>query len=170
MATNSRDRISLSELSRDRWREPPEPLPHPAELKPAARARRSGLDEFAPLAGMWSWLNEQAPLARMRLWLDERAPLARTWSSFAELAPLTFARYLIAFFIGVIATVVWQSSGTQEETLATAPGALVAMRQSIDKLAAEVTRIRAVEQDILERISAPQPVGAPARSPAQRSR
>jgi hypothetical protein len=145
---NSRDSISLSEFSRGRWAdEPPEPPPHPTELKLAAR---------------------------MRAWLSESAPLTRAWPSLTALAPLTFARYLIAFFIGVVVTAVWQSyrSGPKEETVAAAPAALDSMRQSIDKLAAEMTRMRAVEQDILERISAPppqQPVAAPASNPAQRS-
>jgi hypothetical protein len=79
---------------------------------------------------------------------------------------------LIAFFIGVVATVAWQSyrGGTKEETVAVTPAVLDSMRQSIDKLAAEITRIRTVEQNILERISVspPQPVATPARTPAQR--
>jgi hypothetical protein len=88
------------------------------------------------------------------------------------LTPLTFARYLVAFFIGVVATVAWQSyrGGTKEETIAATPAALDSVRQSVDKLAAEITKIRAVEQDILVRISAspPQPVATSARNPAQR--
>jgi hypothetical protein len=172
MPTNFRDTIPRSELSRDRWPgEPLEPPPHPAERKPAARVRR--FDDLVPLARMGAWFNQQpAPIARVWSWLGERVPLTRIWSSLAGLAPLAFAKYLAAFFIGVIATVVWQSNWTKGETLATAPAALLAMRQSIDKLAAEVTRIRAVEQDILDRISAspPQPVANPARSPAPRVR
>jgi hypothetical protein len=89
-----------------------------------------------------------------------------------ELTPLTVARYLIAFFIGVVATLAWQSyqGGTKEEIVAVTPAAFDSMRQSVNKLAAEMTKIRAVEQDILERISAssPQPVATPARNPAQR--
>jgi hypothetical protein len=108
----------------------------------------------------------------MWLSLGELAPLNRAWSSLIELAPLTFARYLIAFFIGVVVTVAWQSSGngTKEETLAAAPATLDSVRQSVDKLATEITRIRTVQQDILERISTPppQPAATPARSPAQR--
>jgi hypothetical protein len=89
-----------------------------------------------------------------------------------SLTPLTFARYLIAFFIGVVATVAWQfyRGGTKEDTVAAAPVTLDSVRQSVDTLAAEITQIRAVEQNILERISAspPQPVATPARNPAQR--
>jgi hypothetical protein len=156
---NSRRSVSLSELSEPQWAgEPLEPPPHPAELNLVARVP--------------SWLSEVAPLTRA--WWPQLGGLDllnRMWSWLSELTPLTFARYLIVFFIGVVATVAWQSfSGTKRETLAANPIALDSMRQRIDKLAAEISRIRAVEQDILERISAspPQPVATPARNPAQR--
>jgi hypothetical protein len=94
------------------------------------------------------------------------------WSSLTELTPLTFARYLIAFFIGVVITLAWQSyrGGTNEETAAATQTALDSVRQSVDKLAAEITNIRTVEQNILARVSAspPQPVATPTRNPAQR--
>jgi hypothetical protein len=157
---NSKHTIPLSEFSRGQWAdEPPEPPHHPAELSLAARVR-SGFSRLGPLAGrVQSWLG--APEARNRV-----------WSSLTALAPLIFARYLIVFFIGVVVTVAWQSSGngTKEEALAAAPVTLDSVRQSIDKLATEITRIRAVQQDILERISMPppQPAATPARNPAQR--
>jgi hypothetical protein len=151
---NSRQTISQSKLSKAHWAdEPPEPPTPPTELN---------------------------LVARMRSWLSKLAPPTRVWSSLTELVPLTVARYLIAFFIGVVATVAWQSSrgGAKEETVVATPAALDSMRQSIDRLVAEITKMRAVEQDILERISAPppqpvaapapQPVATPARNPAQR--
>jgi hypothetical protein len=108
----------------------------------------------------------------VRPWLGELPSITSVWSSLTELTPLTFARYLIPFFIGVVATVAWQSyrGGTKEEAVAATPAALDSVRQSVDKLAAEITKIRTVEQNILERLSAspPQPVAAPARNPAQR--
>jgi hypothetical protein len=108
----------------------------------------------------------------VRPWLSERASLTGVRSSLGELTLLTFVRYLIVFFIGVGATVAWQSllGGTKEETVAATPAGLDSVRQSVDKLAAEVARIRAVEQDILARVSPspPQPVATPARNPAQR--
>lgn len=52
------------------------------------------------------------------------------------------ARYLIAFFIGVVATLAWQSYRDGSK---------------IDKLAAEITKVQVVEQGILEKISTPSP-------------
>jgi hypothetical protein len=162
--------MSLPEYSRGQWAdEPPEPPPHPTELNRVARVR-SWFSKL--LTTVRSWLGEQAPLTKVRSWLGELAPLAKVRPSLTELTPLIFARYLIAFFIGVVATVAWQSyrGGTKEETIVATPAALDSVRQSVDRLAAEITKIRAVEQNILERISAssPQPAGTPARNPAQR--
>jgi Tfp pilus assembly protein PilE len=89
------------------------------------------------------------------------------------LAPLNFARYLIVFFIGVIATLAWQSyrDGAREETISAAPASLDSVRQSIDRLAIEMTKLQAAEQDILDKISTPasRPAPAPARNPVPRS-
>jgi hypothetical protein len=84
-----------------------------------------------------------------------------------KLAPLAFARYLIAFFIGVIAALAWQSyrDATREEMMATAPANLDLVRQSIDKLAAEIIRVETAEQDILEKVST-----APSRPAATAAR
>jgi len=69
-----------------------------------------------------------------------------------KLAPLAFARYLIAFFIGVTATLAWQAYGdTAREMIAPAASSadqrqfnamwldLDAVRQSIDRVATSVT-------------------------------
>ena len=169
---NSRRTISQPRLPEVQWLdEPPEPPIHPSELNLVARMR-SWLSKLGAPTRVWSSLTELVPLARMRSWLSELAPLTRGRSPLAELAPLTFVRYLIAFFIGVVATVAWQSyrSGTTQETVAATPAALDSLRQSVDRLAAEITKMRAVEHDVLERVSAPapQPVVTPARNPAQR--
>ncbi len=153
---NSRRTISQSEFSRGQWTdEPPEPPRHPAEPNLAARVR--------------PWLSKLAPLTIVRPRLSGLASLTRVWPWLTALASLTFARYLIAFFIGVVAAVAWQSyrGATKEETVAATSAALDSVRQSVDKLAIEITKIRAVEQDILGRLSAPppQPVATPA--PAQ---
>jgi hypothetical protein len=157
---NSRHTVSLSELSEPHWAdEPLEPPAHPTEVNLAARVR--------------SWLSELALLTRV-WWsrLGDLVPLTRVWSWLSELTPLTFAPYLVVFFIGVVATIAWQSySGTKEETVAPTPAALDSVRQSVDKLAVEITKMRAIEQDILQRISASssRPAATPARSPAQQS-
>jgi hypothetical protein len=80
-----------------------------------------------------------------------------------KLAPLVFARYLITFFIGVIAALAWQSyrDVAREEMSATAPANLDLVRHSIDKLAAEIIKVEAAEQDILDKVST-----APSRSTA----
>ena len=169
---NSRHTILQSRLPKVDWLdEPPEPPTHPSELNLVARLRL-WLSKLATPTGVWSSLTELVPLTRMRSWLSELAPLTRVRSPFAELTPLTFARYLIAFFVGVVSTVAWQShrSGTTQETIAATPAALDSLRQSVDRLAAEITEMRAVEQNVLERVSAPppRPVATPARNPAQR--
>jgi hypothetical protein len=76
------------------------------------------------------------------------------WSRLGKLGPLAFARYLIAFFIGVTS----------------APAGLDSLRQSVDKLAAEIAKVKAAEQDILDRISTAlsHPTATPARNPVPR--
>src|SRR5712672_1455101 len=104
--------------------------------------------------------NELNLVMRLRVWLD-------------KLSPLAFARYLITFFIGVAATLAWQShrEPPKEEMVAAAPASLDSVRQSIDKLAAEITKVQAAEQDILTQISTAlsRPVATPARNPVPRS-
>ena len=94
-------------------------------------------------------------ITRARLWLGKVVSSA-------------FARYLIAFFIGVAATLAWQSYGsaarkavagwsphlgwlapaaapadTSRERLKATSLALVAARQSLDKLASELSKLQA---------------------------
>jgi hypothetical protein len=97
-------------------------------------------------------------VARLRLWMG-------------ELSPLAFARYLITFFIGVAATLAWQSYREAPKQELAAPASLDAVRQSVDKLVAEITKVQVAEQDILERISTAlsHPAAASTRNPAPRS-
>jgi len=99
--------------------------------------------------------------------------VTRVWSRLGKLGPLAFARYLIAFFIGVAATLAWQSyRGTpKEEMIVAAPASLDSVRQSVDKLAVEITKVQAAEQDILNQISTAlsRPTATPARNPVPRS-
>lgn len=103
---------------------------------------------------------------------------ARSW--LGKLVSFAFARYLIAFFIGVTATLAWQSYGaTARQAIAgwsphlawLAPPAararvsadqrkatllaLAAVRQSVDKLATEVSKLQA--QGARDGTSAPAP-------------
>src|SRR5215467_13345065 len=102
---------------------------------------------------------ELSLVTRARLWLD-------------KLEPLVFARYLIAFFIGVAVTLAWQSyrNATREEMTAAAPAGLDSVRQSIDRLAVEITKVQTVEQDILDKISTPsqRPAATSLRNPVTR--
>ena len=90
-----------------------------------------------------------------------------------RLAPLAFARYLITFFIGVIAAVAWQSyrDVTREEMVAAAPASLDLVQRSIDRLAAEIIKVEATEQDILDKVSTPpsRPAAAAVRNSVPRS-
>jgi hypothetical protein len=122
-----------------------------------------------------------------------RITSARLWLRKAA-APFAFARFLMIFFIGVAATLAWQAyGGAAREAIASwsphfgwlAPPAapagaspdqfaaisrgLAVVRQSVDKLAADVTKLQATQQGALERTSAPppSPAGVPARKPVR---
>jgi hypothetical protein len=123
--------------------------------------------------------------------------------------PLAFARYLIAFFVGVVATLAWQRYGgaAREMVAPTLPSAhqqqltamsldIDAVRRNVDRMItsfalgqSQMTRsinqlrtgqdwmasdfaakLKAVEQDILDRAStpAPRPASAPASKPVLR--
>ena len=107
------------------------------------------LSEFSK--GRWAAEpSDEPPLHPTELNLVTRL---RWW--LGKLSPLAFARYLITFFIGVAATLGWQShrEAPKEEMIAAAPASLDSVRQSVDKLAAEITKVQAAEQDILNQIS-----------------
>jgi hypothetical protein len=120
---------------------------------------RVAISEFAK--GRWATEpSDEPPVHPTELNLG-----TKVLSWLGRLAPLAFARYLITFFIGVIAAVAWQSyrDVTREEVIATAPADLDLVRQSIDRLAAEISKVETAEQDILDKIStAPSRPGATA--------
>jgi hypothetical protein len=128
---------------------------------------RLALSEFSK--GRWAAEpSDEPPLHPTELNL---ATKALSW--LGKLAPLTFARYLITFFIGVIAALAWQSyrDVTREEMLATPPANLDLVRRSIDRLAAEIIKVEATEQDILDKISTapPRPAATAVRNSVPRS-
>ena len=125
------------------------------------------LSEFSK--GRWA----AVPSGEPPLHPSELNLVTKVLSWLGKLAPLVFARYLITFFIGVIATLAWQSyrGATREEMIAAAPASFDSVRQSIDKLAAEIIKVREAEQDILDKISTvpARPAATPARNPVPRS-
>jgi len=78
------------------------------------------LSEFSK--GHWAAVpSDEPPLHPSELNL-----VTKVLSWLGKLAPLVFARYLITFFIGVAATLTWQSYGgaAREQTIAAAPRSL----------------------------------------------
>jgi hypothetical protein len=131
--------------------------------------------------------SNQPPLHPSELNLITRA---RLW--LGKVVPFAFARFLVIFFIGVVATLSWQSyGGAAREAIASwsprlgwlAPPAapaspspdqlvsisrgLAVVRQSVDKLAADLNKLQAAQQGNPDRTSAPppSPVGVPPRKP-----
>jgi hypothetical protein len=97
----------------------------------------------------------------------------------------SFVRFLTFFFIGVTGTLAWQSyGGTARETIASwsprfawlapPPDQIVAisrdltvMRQSVDKLAADVTKLQALQQVPARKPDPQTPSGARAAPPVR---
>jgi hypothetical protein len=135
----------------------------------------------------------------------KKGRFANGWSWLSKLDPLAMTRYLIAVFIGVAATLAWQSYGDAARKMTVPPLSspaqsqsnamsldLDAVRQSIDAVAASQeqmkrsadqlaagqewmardfnSKLQAVEQSILDKISMPAPrrAPAPARNPVVR--
>jgi hypothetical protein len=108
----------------------------------------------------------------------------------------SFARFLMFFFIGVTATLAWQSyGGAARETIASwsprlawlappaaptgaSPGQIVAIsrdlavvRQSVDKLAADITKLQAPQQGTDKTpASPPSSAVVPVRKPSPQTR
>ena len=146
---NSNLTSAISEFSKGEWES--EPLKQPPLRPTELNLKSEGL--APPSAKIF------ALVTRARSWLDNVAPVA-------------FARYLIGFFIGVIATLAWQfyRDGANDQMIAAAPASIDSVRQSVEKLAVEIAKVQAAEQDILDKISIPppRPAVAPARNPAPR--
>ncbi len=168
MPTSSRLSVALSEFSKGRWAEPSnEPPLHPTELDLIRRMR----------------------------------------SARVKRALLALGGFLIAFCVGIAATLAWQShgnavrgmianlspqlawlapqaapvadaapaasAGASPDQLAAISRGLAAVRQSVDRLAADITRLQAARQDTVSpdiRVSRtlaspPAAVGAQGRRP-----
>ena len=169
---NSKLTSAISEFSKGQWAN--EPLKQPPLRPIELNLKSEGLTPpsakiFADVAHflgrvyksiilMFQCIGDLRLVTRARSWLDN--------------IPVRFARYLIAFFIGVIATSAWQfyRDGAKDQMIAAAPAGLDSVRQSVEKLAVEIAKVQAAEQDILDKISTPppRPAAAPARNPSPR--
>jgi hypothetical protein len=138
-------------------------------------------------SGLAAELSSEPPLHP-----SELSSITRARLRLGKLIPFAFVRFLVIFFIGVAATLAWQSYGaTAREVMAswsphlawlapppapvsTSPEQVVAMsrglasmRQDVDKLAADITKLQAIQQGTVDRTSAspPSPAVAPGRKP-----
>src|SRR5258705_10040256 len=121
-------------------------------------------------------------------------PVTRVRSSLGKLVPFAFVRFLMIFFIGVVATLACQSygraareaiaswlarqagpvaqaaptpfAGASPDQLVAMSRSLAALRESVDKLAADITKLQATKQDAPGRTSAPLP--SPAEVPVHK--
>src|SRR5260370_35891193 len=120
-------------------------------------------------------------------------PVTRVQSGLHRLVPFGFVRFLMIFFIGVVATLAWQSYGRAAREviarwLAPRPAAqaaptrvadaasadllaisrsLAALRDGVDKLAADITKLQATKQSTPDAASTHLPSSAevPAQKP-----
>ncbi len=123
-------------------------------------------------------LSNEPPLHPSELHLITRARLR-----LGKLVPFAFARFLMIFFIGVTATLAWQAyggaargaiaswsphlawlvppaapAGAYPDQIVAISRDLAMVRQSVDKLAADVTKLQAPQQGALDRTSASPPL------------
>ena len=99
-------------------------------------------------------------------------PVTRVRSWLHRLVPLAFVRFLMIFFMGVVATLAWQSygraareviarwlaprpvaqaapapfAGASSDDLLAMSRSLAALRDGVDKLAADITKLQATKQ------------------------
>ncbi len=137
-------------------------------------------------SGLAAELSSEPPLHPSELSL-----IRRTRLRLRKLVPFAFVRFLMIFFIGVAATLSWQVyGGAARETIASwsphlgwlapppapagaSPEQLVAMsrglavmRQDVDKLATDITKLQAIQQGTVDRTAPP---ASPAVAPGRKS-
>lgn len=96
----------------------------------------------------------EAPSVRSTDLKNDQLPSG--WSSrLSKLAPLAFARYLIAFFIGVTAAVGWQTYGDAAREMIT-PAASSADQQRFDALGLDLDEVRQSIDRVATRIATSQ--------------
>jgi hypothetical protein len=170
MPTNSRLRVALSEFSEGRWAsEPPSDPPlHPTELDLIQRMRSSRLKR-ALLAVTGSLIAFGIGIAATLAWQTHgntvRGMIAILSPQLAWLAPQA---------VPVADAAPAASASSSPDQLAAISRSLAAVRQSVDKLAADLTKLQATKPDTVSpdirvsRSSPPPPpaVGPPGRKPA----
>src|SRR6266481_1636268 len=166
---SSRLSVALSEFSKSRWAGEPssEPPLHPTELD-LIRSVRSSRVKRALLAVTGFLLAICIGIGATLAWQSYgdkvRGMIANLSPQFAWLAPQA---------VPVADAVPAPSASASPEQLVAISRSLAAVRQSVDKLAADVTRLQAARPDTpspdirVSRTSAPPPpaVGAPGRKP-----
>jgi len=165
MPTSSRQSVALSGFSERRWATEP-PL-HPSELDLIESVRSSRLKRASfVLAGFL-----------IAVCIGIAATLA--WQSYGDMARGTIANlsprlaWLAPHATPVADAAPAVSASASSDQLAAILRSLAAVRQSVDKLAADITRLQAVKQDTVSpdirvsRTSAPPPPAAvaPGRKP-----
>ena len=160
---NSGLSLARSQFAEGRWAtdlSADMPPPHPSELN-QVRSARSSLRKLASLA-----------ITRVLIAFGIGVAVTLAWQSYGDAG-----REMIARLSPHLA---WLAPQAAQTTSAASAGAspdlnqlkamsrdLAAVRQSVDKLAAEITKLQAIKQGIPDRTSAPPPaaVGAPGRKP-----
>jgi len=172
MPMNPKLTSALSEFSKGQWASDPlkQPPLHPIELN--LKSDGLALPSAKMFADLAHFLGRVYKLTLLKFQYIGHLRLVTRARSWLDNVPVAFARYLIAFFIGVIATSAWQfyRDGAKDQMIAGPAAGLDSVRQSVEKLAVEIAKVQAAEQDILDRISTPppRPAAAPARNPAPR--
>jgi hypothetical protein len=160
---NSRLRVGLSEFSEGRWATEPsmDPPIHPTELE-LVRSKRSSRVKRGVLALARFLIIFGIGVGGTLAWQSHgdaaRAKIANLAPQFAWLAPQTApgARAASA-----------ASDGVSADQLVAISRGLAVVRQSVDKLAADITKLQTTKQEAANRASAPPPaaVAAPGRKP-----
>jgi hypothetical protein len=169
MATSSRLRVALSEFSEGRWAaEPPiDPPLHPTELDLIQNMRSSRVKRaLLALAGLLTafGIGIAATLAWQSHGNAVRAMIANSSPQLAWLAPQAAS---------VADAAPTASASASPDQLTAISRSLAGVRQSIDKLAADLTKLQAAKPDTVNsdiRVSRTSPlpapaVGAPGRKP-----
>ncbi len=113
----------------------------------------------------WPWLGKRTALALALITFCVGVAATSAWQSYGGAAREMIARW--SPHLGWLAPPAALADASPDQLAAISRG-LAVVRQSVDKLAADVTKLQTTQQGALERTSAPppSPAGVPARKPA----